>query len=169
MIGMNVFYRRIKEIYSDPKYVGLNVILFLAYYAGVYYLIKLHGGIISLSGPMTLYLLYALLVTSSMMMTLAIYSFAKASSRKGAAKAGGIGILTAAAGGFAVSCGCEIPAALSIAAVGVSSAEFVVADNIITRYTPEIIAIAILVNLVFMAYYLNRLQNDGCKTKGRRT
>lgn len=162
------YFEEIKKIYSDPKYVGLTVVIFLAYYVGIYYLIKLHGGIISLSGPITLYLLYALLVTSSMMMTLAVYSITKTEIRKKAVKAGGVGMLTAVAGGFAISCGCEIPAAMSIAAIGIGSAEFVVLDNIIAKFTPEIIAITIVINIAFMVYYLGRFQSKECKTKGKR-
>ena len=105
-------YKKLMGIYK-PRYVLLNVIVAISYYAVFQFL--LHYGIAFAFTNVPLYLMYALVITSSVLFTVAIYSLMHnyRSKRLGALNVG-IGTAMPVAGSFVAGCGCHGLALLAL-------------------------------------------------------
>lgn len=149
-----------KSIYK-PKYIALNLLLAIAYYALFVYLASVQGGgsIMLRTNPL---LVLGLITTSSIALTIAIYSIKN--TRRNYAKANGtaasLGTLVAGTG----LCGCTttFPAVIA-AGIGVGSTGVYALSSFLKTYSTYIFSVLIVMNILVIAYYSNKLSRPMCK------
>lgn len=146
--------RTIKNIYK-PRFIALNLFLGAAYYAAFLYLAYLQGGN-ALMVLLPAYLLFLLIATSSILMTVVVYSIMN--KRRGTAKVSG----TAASAGTVVLgsglCGCTTTLLPTIAlAVGVSTPGVYALTSFLRNYNVYITSVLIVVNAIVLLFYINKL------------
>lgn len=161
-INLTVLGITVKHIYK-PKYIALNLFLGVAYYALFLYLAYIQGGgavMLRTSGV----LIFGLLATSSVALTIAIYSIAN--TRRNQAKSSGtavsLGTLITGTG----LCGCTttFPAVIA-AGIGVSSTGVYALGGFLKNNNPYIFSALIILNLFVIIYYLDRFSKPRCKLK----
>lgn len=153
----------IKNIYK-PKYVALNLLLGVAYYALFLYLAYIQGGGAVMLLRTSWILIFALVATSSVALTIAIYSIAN--TRRNQAKSSGtavsLGTLVTGTG----LCGCTttFPAVIA-AGIGVSSTGVYALGGFLKNNSPYIFSALIILNLFVIGYYLDKFSNRECRVK----
>lgn len=149
-------YKKLKGIYK-PRFVLLNVIVAISYYAVFQFL--LHYGIAFAFTNIPLYLIYSLIVTSSILFTVAIYSLAHnhKSKRLGALN-GGIGTAMPAAGSFIAGCGCHGLALLALFSAFISINESISIVDFLQAYQVPLFAMLIVFNLVLIAKNISAIK-----------
>ena len=154
------FYDTLREIYS-PKYIGLTIALGIAYSIAFWYLAYIQGGnAVMLYVP--IYLILALVASSSMLTTVAVYSIRN--TRKNNAKISG----TAASASTLLLgsglCGCTTTLLPTLAlAAGAGTPAVYALTAFLRNYNIEIISALILFNAMVLAYYLNKLSSPACR------
>ncbi len=142
-----------------PKYIILNVLVAFAYYLIFTTLVRYQNyGILLVFLP--LYLIYALIVTSSIMFTIGIYAAARSLTLRKSASASVIGTFMTLFAGVVAGCGCAAPLLYSITVFGLSIAEISVVQAFIASYSIEIISAMIILNVALILYYLVRLSRS---------
>ena len=161
------FYDTLKRIYK-PKYIGLTLAIGVVYSVAFWYLAYLQGGdAVMLSVP--IYMIFLLIASSSILMTVMVYSIKNI--RRNNAKITG----TAASAGTVVLgsglCGCVttlLPSLLAFA-LGADTPAVFALSSFLKNYNVEIILLLIALNVVVLAYYLNKLSDPSCRIrKGKR-
>ncbi len=160
MISLGRFLLALKAIYKRPRYVALNVAFVAVYYYLFKYLVLLQnrGIFIVLGAP--LYLIYAVVITSSILMTVAIYAvFSRRSPYH--AYGGVLGSASAVVAGIISGCGCTAPLLLGsfTLVVGISEATYL--NNFLSDNTFAILLFFLIFNLFMIVYYLYRMP-DSC-------
>ncbi len=156
------FYYTLKKIYT-PKYMLLSIVLGIVYSIAFLYLAYLQGGnAIMLYIPV--YLIFLLIASSAILMTVSIYSIRN--MRKSNAKKTG----TAASAGTVILgsglCGCTTTLLPTVAlAVGISTPTVYVLASFLKNYSVAIVSLLIVINVVVLVYYLNRLSRKRYKVK----
>jgi hypothetical protein len=142
------FYKKIISIYK-PRYILLNAIIAVLYYAVFQFL--LHYGIAFAFTNVPLYLMYALVITSSVLFTVAIYSLVhnRKSKRLGALN-GGVGTAMPAVGSFIAGCGCHGLALLALFSAVISTSEAISVVDFLQAYQVPLFAMLIVLNLVLI-------------------
>ncbi len=156
------FVRSLKSIYR-PKYIALNIAIAVVYY----YLIKYMLSIQQRGIPITivpLYLIYLLVIVSSITLTIAIYSF---HTRRNQAKfsATSTSVATTVVGGVVAGCGCQAAILFNVLTISLGTGEATLVNTIVTENAPFIFGAMIIINLFVIAYYLEKLSNPKCKIK----
>lgn len=162
MLNWQSLRSTIKNIYK-PRYVALNLSFGVIYYALFLYLAYVQGGgavMLRTSGI----LIFALIATSSIALTIAIYSIAN--TRRNQAKASG----TAVSFGTLVTgtglCGCTttFPAVIA-AGIGVSSTGVYALGGFLKNNNPYIFSVLIILNLFVIGYYLDKFSKRECRLR----
>lgn len=165
MVGTGLF-SLLKSIYR-PGYAILNIAVALIYYYAFIFLVKAQNyGILLLSIPM--WLLLALVITASVLFTIAIYSINNTRRNQAKVSASTLGVATTLAGGVIGGCGCSAPLIFGLTALGVSASSITplylfLADNAVVLFSAMV-----LVNLATLAYYLWKLSNPSCRIDAKR-
>ncbi|MGI0100780.1 MAG: hypothetical protein ACREBH_03650 [Candidatus Micrarchaeaceae archaeon] len=159
-------YGELKRIYK-PKYVALNIAIAIVYYFAVSYLLKLQQeGVPITSVP--LYLVYALIATSSITLTIAIYSAANTRRNEAKVSATSASVLTTIGGGIFAGCGCQAAILFNVIAFSAGTGEAASISIIASENAPYIFAAMIVINLLITAYYLEKFTNPSCNIKKTR-
>ncbi len=146
-----------------PKYIALNLLLGIAYFALFLYLAYIQGGgavMLRTSGI----LIFGLIATSSIALTIAIYSISN--TRRNQAKTSGtamsLGTLVTGTG----LCGCTttFPAVIA-AGIGVSSTGIYALGGFLKNNNPYIFSGLIILNLFVVGYYLDKFSKRECKVR----
>ncbi len=149
----------LKQIYK-PKYIILSLFLLAAYYAIFLYLAYIQGGnAIMVVAPW--YVIFGLIFSSSILMTIAIYSVRN--TRQNNAKASG----TATSAGSVILgsglCGCTTTLLPSVALfLGASTTTAYAISGFVRNYSVYIFTVSIIVNLIVIGYYLNEFSGSKC-------
>ncbi len=77
------------------------------------------------------------------------------------------GSVIAVASSFAVSCGCSFSAFSYLAVIGLSAGSLISLDNTIANYETPIMLTALILNVVMLLYYANKLSKPVCAIKKR--
>lgn len=144
----------------------MNLAAFLAYYALSYYFVRSQSTIILSPGIYSTGAFYLLLLTSSMLLTLAVYAIGRR-ARPSVDALGGAGALTALVGSLVFSCGCAEPVFFSLVALGLSSSSALSLDLAFSAYSLQILLLIVAFNILAIYYYLGRLSNPSCFTRRR--
>ncbi len=152
--GVPSVLRAFQLVYK-PKYIILNIAVAIIYYFVLVYLIRYQNyGILLISVPKVL--IYALVITSSMMFTFGVYAMRSTFKRKANASGTAIGTAFTLLVGVIAGCGCSTPILYSVTALGLSIVEVSAFASFITRYSAEIISVMLVVNVLLIAYYASR-------------
>jgi len=158
---MDRFSRGLRDIYS-PKYILLNLALLPVYFVVFFALIAYQNDGIP-SSVFPFYWIAGLVLTSSMLATIAIYSIRNTTNNKARLSASTWGTAAAVVGGVIGGCGCGAPLVLNVVAIGVSAGEAIALNNFLTNYQEPIFLTLIIVNIGMIVYYLNKLSTPTCK------
>ncbi|EQD57942.1 conserved hypothetical protein, membrane [mine drainage metagenome] len=156
----------LKKIYSKPVYIAVNTAAAIAYYSLYTYLLSIqtHGVLVDIGLP-PWYLVYLLVITSSVLLTIAVFSVKNSRNNQAALSASFTGSATAAFGGVLGGCGCTSPLLFGILApIGLGS-QYAIFDTFFVEYQVWLFAVFILINVGLAAYYLNRLSSPKCAVK----
>ena len=157
-------YDTLRQIYK-PKYIVLTIAIGIAYSIAFWYLAYLEGGdAVMISVP--IYMVFLLIVSSSILMTVAVYSIKNTRRNNikttGTAASAGTGTVILGSG----LCGCTTTLLPTIAiAVGVSMPTVYVLASFLKNYNIEIISLLIAINVVALVYYLNKLSCPSCRIR----
>ncbi len=152
----------IREIYK-PFYIAINLILFVAFYFLFNYLIGLQQyGLPSIIVPS--YLIYALVATSSILITIAAYSIRNAVRQSSKVSTGALGTATAIIGAIVGGCGCAAPFLFGLTTFGISSVFVVGLDNFLSASAVPIFALMIAINLFAIVYNTKKLSRLSCRS-----
>ena len=145
----------LRRIFSSPKFIFLFAAMAVAYYFLMRFIITASSRGLFLT-TMPVYYIYALALTSSLLITISIYQIAASFKQKlTAAGEGAASAITTIVGGLVTSCGCSSPIlttilyGIGINVIGVSGTISFIASN-----QEWLISIAILVNLGLSYYSL---------------
>jgi len=152
-------YQTLKRVYK-PKYIALNLLLAGVYYALFLYLSYVQGGnaIMTSNWP----LVFVLIISSSILLTIAIYSIKNTgrSSAKISGTVGSVGTVVLGSG----LCGCTTTFLPVIAtAIGVGTAGVFGLSRFLSDYSVEIFSAMIILNMLVIVYYTNKLSSQNCK------
>lgn len=155
--------KSIKSIYK-PKYILLNIAIAVAYYYLISYLLSLQQrGIPITSVP--IYLIYALVATSSVSLTIAIYSISNTRRNKAKVSATTASLITTFLGGILSGCSCQAAILFNVLAISVGTGEASLVNTVVGENAPIIFGAMIIINLFVIGYYLNKLSKPNCKIK----
>ncbi len=156
----------VKGIYTKPAYLAVNAAAAVIYYYVYEYILSIQTHGIAINLPPS-YLVYLLVITSSVLLTIAIYSIRNSRNNQAKISASVTGSFTAVFGGILGGCGCTSPLLFGIlGAVGLGS-QFISFDMFFIRYQIGLLAAFILINVLLATYYVNRLSNPKCAIKRR--
>ncbi|MCL4379020.1 MAG: hypothetical protein M1160_01695 [Candidatus Marsarchaeota archaeon] len=142
--------RALARVYR-PQYIALNIAVAAVYYLIFTYLIRLQNyGVLLITVPKPL--IYALVITASMMLTIGVFTLRNTSKGRLGVKAGTAGAFATVFAGVISGCGCSAPLLYGITAFGLSIAEVSVANAFIVNYSIEIVSALIAINIVLIAY-----------------
>jgi hypothetical protein len=159
-------YTSLRSIYS-PGYIVLNLIFVFVYYLVFTFIIRAQDyGILLLNVPQ--YLVWILVISSSILFTIAVYSIRNTVRNQAKFSASTLGAVTTVAGGVVNGCGCSAPIIFSLSAIGLSSSQLIGLDDFLSQYSLALVGILVIINLVVILYYLNKLSNPSCKIAGRK-
>ncbi|MCL4372313.1 hypothetical protein M1373_03275 [Candidatus Marsarchaeota archaeon] len=167
MISLASIPDTLRRIYK-PRYIALNVVVFALYYVIMQNIILLNSHIVLFNGVISEYAFYALAVTSSMLITIAIYGIANSRIKRASVPAPIFGSITAFAGSAAVSCGCSFSLIFNLAVIGLSSSELISLNTFIAAYETPILLLAVFINFVLIIYYAGNVRRQ-CFMKPKST
>lgn len=157
----------LKEIYR-PRYVILNLGIVAVYYLIFVSLIKFQNYGVFLLFNIPLYVFYLLILTSSILVTISIYSIMRTEGVGVKVSAGGVGTATMLFGTIFGACGCSAPIVLSLTVIGLSTAEVIALNNFLSRFALPLFTALILINLAVTFYYVDKLSELLCKTPSKK-
>jgi hypothetical protein len=160
-------YRSLRSIYQ-PAYFFLNVAILVVYYSLFNFLISLQqqGAVIVV---IPLYLLYLLTLTSSIAMTIGIYSIRNSINNSAKYSSTSIGTATTAIGAIIGGCNCTAPLLFGLGAFGASALDIASTINFISANETYLFVVMTAINLAITVYYLDRLSRPSCMMKKRKT
>ncbi len=142
--------RALVRVYRPP-YIALNVVVAVIYYLIFTYLIRLQNyGVLLITIPKLL--IYALVITASMMFTIGVFTLRNTSKGRLGASASTAGTFATIFAGVISGCGCSAPLLYGITAFGLSIVEVSAANAFIVNYSIGIVAALIAINVILIAY-----------------
>lgn len=155
-------FRALKSVYS-LKYLLLNLIILLVYYLLVEKLLSIQSfGIPIATAPV--YLILALSLTSSVLMTVAIHSIVQSrKSKKLGYEDAASSCATAVVGGIMSGCGCQGAILYSALALLFGSGEAYAINTVFSEHIGIILAALSIFNIALIVYSLSRLPGGRSK------
>ena len=160
----NIF-KSLKAIYTPAMFL-LNFAVAVVYLLLFMLVLKSQGPVAITTAPV--YLIYLLVITSSMLITASVYSLLRKTANGKMLMADGVGTIMTFLGGVISGCNCSAPLLFELVVVGLSSSEVVALDNFIAAYQGWILAAMIAVNLLLLAQMLNRISDPDANRFGRK-
>jgi hypothetical protein len=145
------------DIYKKPKYIAINVIFAIVYYYFFFFIVKFQNLFLFIAIP--LWLVYSLILSSSILITLSIYSLLNSGFSFTKGSIGLVSALTTFIGSLVVGCSCTAPILFSLAALGFSSLQLIALDNFFTSNQFLIVLAMLIINLLFIIYYASRAKH----------
>lgn len=164
MINTSRILGLVTQIYK-PKYILLNVVIALVYYFVLAYLIKYqnYGVLLFLNVP--IYLIYALILTTSILLTISIYSIRNTIRNNAKVSGTALSTITTVGEGIVMGCGCSASLLYNLTVFGLSASETFAISDAITYFAFEITLVLIAINIIATIYYLNKLSDPSCRIK----
>jgi len=147
----------LKEIYTSYFYIAETVLGAFVYYF-LYIIIAASQGIfLFITTP--LYLIYLLIVTSAILLTIATFVIRRsAKAIKSAYASGAYSLLASVFGGLVASCGCEMPLFTAfLYVIGMNALEVTGFISVVNLYKIYILSIFIIANVLLSYYYLGKV------------
>ena len=162
MKGLKNWKLAIKRIYK-PKYLALNLLIGIAYYALFLYLATIQGGGAIMSGTPWV-LVFGLIATSSITLTIAIYSISNTRNNQAKASGTAVSFGTIVTGTGLCGCATTFPAVIA-AGIGISTTGVYALGSFLKNYNLYIYSGFIIMNLFVIGYYLNKFSKRECKVR----
>ncbi len=153
----------LKRIYK-PKYLALNAAVFGLYYLIVKYLLSIQQKGIPISS-VPVYLVYALVASSSIALTIAVYSIFNTRRNSARITASSVSAATTLAGGVIAGCSCQAAILFNVLAISVGSGEAFALNTLISENAPYIFGAMTLINLLLVVYYVQKISTGRCSIK----
>ncbi|MDE1869187.1 MAG: hypothetical protein KGH60_04470 [Candidatus Micrarchaeota archaeon] len=153
----------LKKIYG-PEFLVLNIA-----FAAMYYLLL--TGLLSIQQqgvPFTsvpLILIYALSISSSVPLTIAVYSISNTRRNNAKLSASVSSIVTTVGGGLVAGCGCQAALLTGIVALFTTTGGALSVSTVAAENAPALFAVLIVINIFVAAYYLNKLSKPMCRMR----
>jgi len=155
-------YRKLRGVYSG-WYLLLNLTILLAYYVIIERLLAIQQfGVVFSAAPA--YLVVLLAVSSSVLMTVAVYTVMR--TRKGRAlgyEEGAASGVTALLGGIMSGCGCQGAFLYSGLTILVGSGEAFAVNTVFAEHIGIVLGALTIFNIAFIVYSLGRLPGGRAK------
>jgi hypothetical protein len=148
------------------KYIAFNLLVFIAYYTAINYLLRIQAQGIAFAAVPAAYI-YALSLASSLLMTIAVYSAFNSRNNRARYGATAGSAATALAGGLVAGCGCQGTILYGAFAVALGSGSATLLNSIVADHVNLVFSAFIAVNVALVAYYLARLSSPRCTVKRR--
>jgi uncharacterized membrane protein len=162
---MNRILSQLIAVYK-PRYIILNVAFAALYYIIFTALLSFQQqGMTAVFFPY--YFIYILVITSSIVLTIAVYSIKNTRNNSAKVSATTAGTVTTLAGTVISGCGCSASVLFGLAAVGVSSSQIFAINDFLTANQPLLLSAMIAINLFVIIYYLNKLSKPSCRIRKR--
>jgi hypothetical protein len=157
-------YHTLLEIYRRPAYILINLVSLAVYYYIFVYLIKIQeeGVFIATVPP---YLVYLLVITSSIAFTIGIYSIRNTRRNEAKELSTGVGTVTALVGGVVGGCGCIEPLVLNLSIFGLNTSQTFALLDFISGAQGWLLWLMIVINSFVAIYYLNKLSKPACEIR----
>ncbi len=149
--------KRLVAIVTKPAYLAVLIVAAIIYYYVFYYLITSSNyGLFLLTVP--IYVLYSLVLTSALLLTIAVSSI-HGGIKHGRAITGSVsGSIILLAGGTIASCACTVPIFVSLLYVlGATVADVTLINFYISTYQLYILVVLILANITLIYNYLGKI------------
>lgn len=166
MVGIRNILR---SIYTKPAYIAVNAAAAAIYYYLYEYILSIqtHGVVVNVDLPPA-YLVYLLVITSSMLLTIAVFSIRNSRNNQAKFSTSVAGSFTAVFGGVIGGCGCTSPLLFGILTPLGLGSQFVSFDLFFINYQAELFAAFIMINVGLAAYYMNKLSRPKCTINGQK-
>ncbi len=162
MKGLKNWKLAIKRIYK-PKYLALNLLIGIAYYALFLYLAAVQGGGAIMPGTPWI-LVFGLIATSSITLTIVIYSISNTRNNQAKASGTAVSLGTIVTGTGLCGCATTFPAVIA-AGIGISTTGVYALGSFLKNYNLYIYSGFIIMNLFVIGYYLNKFSKRECKVR----
>ncbi len=151
----------IKTVYR-PRYILLNALFAAIYYYLMLYLVIIQKGTLFFIIPPIL--IYSLVLTSSVMMTIAVYAIRNTRNNKAKFSASGMGAGSVVVG--SALCGCAYSFPILIATtLGVSFDGLLALKSFLVSYGVPLFSLLVVLNFLVIMYYLSRLSAQECRIR----
>jgi predicted small integral membrane protein len=158
----------LRSIYT-PRYMAFNAVSALVYYLAITYINTLQERGLSLFLGMPVIEVYALAVTSSIVLTISVYSVWNTIRNNVKVSGSLLSVATTALGSMFVGCGCSASFLFAgLVGIGFGAAGVFALTNTLAVYKVEFVALLIGINLFATIYYLNRLSRPSCRIRKSR-
>lgn len=147
-----------------PKYIALNIAIAVVYYFFIEYMLSIQQRGITITA-VPIWLIYALVATSSVTFTIAIYSITNTRRNKAKVSATSTSVITTFIGGVLAGCSCQAAILFNVLAILVGAGEATAINTIVGENAPIIFLAMIILNLFVIGYYLERLSKPYCRVK----
>ncbi|MEM3661696.1 MAG: hypothetical protein QXG73_02620 [Candidatus Micrarchaeaceae archaeon] len=155
-----------KSIFLSPFYAALTVVFAVGYYLLFIYLMGLSGNILFVKLPW--YLIYALVVTSAVLLTIAVYSIKNSIMPYVGASTGAWSAVSTSVGSLFASCGCTAPLlAPLLYDIGLNTIAVSSFMSAVSSYQSYIFAALILLNLFFIYYSISSASRKCVINRGK--
>jgi hypothetical protein len=156
-------FKTIRAIYSI-KYLLVNAFVAVAYYYLISYLLSIQQNGIPITAVPVL-LIYLLAITSSVTLTIGIYSIRNTRRNEAKFSATSVSAITTFFGGIVSGCGCQAAILFNLLAIGFGTGEATLVNTIATENVAPIFGALIIINLFVIGYYLNKLSRPSCRIR----
>lgn len=155
-------YQNLRKVYS-LGYLLLNLIIILIYYEAIERILALQQfGLAFSTAPASL--IITLVLSSSVLMTIAIYTILESRKRKGLGyEEAASSCVTAVVGGVMSGCGCQGAIMYSVLAIAFGSGEAYAINTVFSEHIGLILAALTIFNIVFIVYSLGRIPGGRLK------
>jgi hypothetical protein len=146
----------LKEIYTSYFYIAETVVGAFVYYFLYMIIVDSQGILLFITTP--LYMIYLLIATSTILLTIATFVIRRSAKAIKSAYAGGAySLLASVFGGLIASCGCEMPLFTAfLYVIGMNTLEVAGFMSFVISYNIYIISIFIIANVLLSYYYLGK-------------
>lgn len=154
-------FNTLRSVYT-PKYIVFNIVAAITYYFLYVYLIMAQQNgafVVAISS----YFIYAVVITSSIMLTIAIYAARNTKNNEAKEVASLLGTGTAVFSAVVGGCACEAPLIYGLTAFGLSTATTFGIDNFVAANQSAIFSLMIAINFFVVLYYLDKLSKPSCR------
>ena len=155
----------LKTIYSKPVSIIVTAIFILMYYVLFENIISISAGNLVPILATPIYLIYALIVTSAILLFLSAYNLKISISNLRNSIYSGISVGSTILGGIIAGCECQVPLlSLIMYNLGLNSISVSTVISLAGEYEVVIIAILVLSNTFFIYYSLGKMSST-CSIK----
>lgn len=150
-------------IYKRPGYIILNILILMVYYYLITSIIRYQDmGILIFN--VHIWILYLLIISSSFLTTISIFSFINI-RRRSQLLGTPVGALSIIAGGILGGCGCSAPLLFGLISIGITTSSLIYAIDAVSSLSNYLFLSIVIINVIFIVYYIRSIDAYYCKNR----